>query len=75
MFGRKSTKSTVSLSVEGMTCQGCAGRLERTVKSAAPGADVQVTLEPGFIQVKGELSEAQVAELVEKAGFTPRPLS
>ncbi len=65
----------VHLEVKGMTCQGCVNAVTRVVQRKDPGADVQVTLEPGFIQVKGELSEAQVAELVEKAGFTPRPLS
>lgn len=75
VFGQKKPKSTVLLAVEGMTCQGCVGRLERTVKGAAPEAEVQVTLAPGSIRFTGELSEAEVAALVQKAGFTPHPIA
>lgn len=75
MFGPKPTQPTVFLAVSGMTCQGCAGRLERTVKGAAPEAEVEVTLEPGSIRVRGRLSEAEVAALVKKAGFTPNPVA
>lgn len=69
MFGRKKPAQTVVVGVQGMTCMGCVGRLERTVKGAAGADVVEVTLEPGRLRVTGALSTAEVIALVEKAGF------
>jgi copper chaperone CopZ len=73
MLGRKTPSKNLVLSVEGMTCMGCAGRLERTVKSAPGVESVEVTLEPGAVKVSGAVSEDELAALVVKAGFVPRP--
>ena len=66
---------TVTVAVEGMTCNGCVAKLERTLR-ADPGVDdVEVTLDPGKAIVKGSIDAARVCALVESAGYKPAAAS
>ncbi len=56
--------------VEGMSCGGCSGSVERAIKAAAPGVTVQVELEGGLVTVGGINDDALVQRAVEDAGFT-----
>ncbi|MES9899685.1 MAG: heavy-metal-associated domain-containing protein [Sedimenticola sp.] len=56
--------------VEGMSCGGCSSSVEQAIKSAAPGAGVQVELDGGLVTVDGVDDDAVVAKAVEDAGFT-----
>lgn len=56
--------------IEGMTCGGCVGALERALKVALPEAQVEVTLEPGRARIGGAHEASQVRVAVEAAGFT-----
>jgi copper chaperone CopZ len=64
--------SRLELSVDGMTCASCAARLERALAHDEAIKTVRVELEPGKAVVSGNVSEARVRELVERAGFTAR---
>jgi len=61
--------SQVVLEVQGMTCGGCVSRLERELKEASGITSATVILDPGQAIVDGELDAAQVAKLIEDAGF------
>lgn len=62
---------SMEILVEGMTCQGCSGRLQR-VLSGAEGVDsALVSLEEGKATIHGDISEASARDLISKAGFTP----
>ena len=63
--------STSSYTVRGMTCDHCASSVRAEV-AALPGvADVAVDVATGRVQVTAQapLSEAQVREAVEEAGY------
>ena len=65
----KPSDSRIVMGVDGMTCGGCVSRLEREL-SAADGIEiVSVSLEPGQAIVEGTVDDAQLAELIEAAGF------
>lgn len=71
--GRRSVADgAIELSVEGMTCNACVARLERTLTRDEEIDSVQVELEPGRALVSGKISEERVLELVERAGFSAR---
>jgi copper chaperone len=55
-------------SVIGMTCDGCASAVKKAIKSAAPGADVNVDLDAKVVSVEG-VDDAVVQKAVEGAGF------
>jgi copper chaperone len=63
---------TVTLSVQGMTCQGCVGSVTRVLK-ATPGVhDARVTLQPPQAEVTFDAARTGVAALkaaVEEAGY------
>ncbi len=65
--------AVVSLPITGMTCAGCAGRVER-VLGAVPGvlkASVNLALERADVEMRGE-SPIGLVEAVEDAGFGVR---
>lgn len=70
MFGTE----TITLSVEGMTCASCVGRVERALK-AAPGvtaADVNLATESARITTDGSAGPAALAGVLESAGYPAR---
>ena len=77
LLERRSTASssargpTVTMGVRGMTCQGCAAKLEKTLTDNANVDAADVTLQPGGVTVHGTISQPRVRELVEQAGFYP----
>ena len=72
MFGRMKTQ-TFDLRVEvgGMTCNGCVGRLQKTLVAHEEIESAQVQLEPGQAKVSGSISEKKLLELIETTGFKP----
>lgn len=60
---------SMTVTVKGMTCQGCAKSLERTAKAAAPGKDVVVEYPKGTLRIAGVDDVAVLQQIVEKAGF------
>ena len=55
--------------VNGMTCGGCVSSVTKALQLAAPGASVEVSLEPGTARVQGDHDEAVVRKAIEDAGF------
>ncbi|MCC6470197.1 MAG: heavy-metal-associated domain-containing protein [Alphaproteobacteria bacterium] len=60
----------MDLLVQGMTCEGCAGAVRRSVAKVAPDAKVKVELKAGKVQVEGKADRAAVIAAIEKAGFS-----
>jgi copper chaperone len=59
----------IAYKVTGMTCGGCARSVENAIRAVAPDAAVEVDQPKGVVTVAG-VSETQVAQAVEDAGFT-----
>lgn len=68
------TPATFELSVEGMTCASCAGRVERALSKVQGVEQARVNLasERAQVQARAGLSAAQLIEAVEKAGYQAR---
>jgi P-type Cu+ transporter len=65
---------TVRMSIEGMTCASCVGRVERAIRAVPGVADVSVNLATERAEVRfdsGNANPGAVAEAVSKAGYTP----
>jgi uncharacterized protein len=62
---------SVEVGVEGMTCQNCVARLEKTLTREEGVAAVAITLDPGRAVVRGSITLSRVRELIERAGFQP----
>ncbi len=62
---------SISFEVQGMTCQGCVAKLEKTLTGDAGVESATVTLQPGRVVIWGEISENHARKLVEQAGFQP----
>lgn len=58
-----------TVGVEGMTCGGCASRLERSLMQLDGVESVQISLEGKTATVSGPVAEDVVRAAVEKAGF------
>ncbi|WP_068313202.1 heavy metal translocating P-type ATPase [Polycladidibacter hongkongensis] len=59
--------------IDGMTCAGCATRLEKSLNAApqVTSASVNFALETAHINVKENTSPAAISALIESAGFEP----
>jgi Cu+-exporting ATPase len=70
------TVRTVDIAIGGMSCAGCASRVEKALK-AAPGVAVsEVNLALARARVSGdEMSFARAADAVQKAGYHAYPLA
>ncbi|MCM5553921.1 heavy metal translocating P-type ATPase [Pleomorphomonas sp. NRK KF1] len=66
------TEARVELTVEGMTCASCVGRVERALK-AVPGVDeAVVNLATERATIRGTAEAAALVEAVETAGYDAR---
>jgi Cu+-exporting ATPase len=69
--GYEITGDTVSLSISGMTCASCAGRVEKALKKV-PGvteASVNLTTEKAHIKSSGGVTADALIAAVRKAGY------
>ena len=57
------------LSVDGMTCNGCVGRLQKVLQRLEGVTEAVVTLEPGEAKVDGNVTVATLITAIENAGF------
>lgn len=64
--------TSLEVRVEGMTCQGCVRKLQRTLSADGRVEHSEVELEPGTARVRGDLDVTALGELVRSAGFEPR---
>ena len=67
-------QDTFSMSIEGMTCASCVGRVERAIRKVPGVADATVNLATERTEVKfanGGGQPAAVADAISKAGYTP----
>ncbi|SJZ61821.1 heavy metal translocating P-type ATPase [Novilysobacter spongiicola] len=64
----------VDLTVEGMTCASCVGRVERALRNVpgVVGATVNLATERASVEVTGDVSDAVLSEAVANAGYTVR---
>ena len=68
--------ATLELSVEGMTCASCVGRVERALK-AVPGvhsATVNLATERATLQMAGDVGADALIAAIAKAGYDAKPL-
>jgi hypothetical protein len=61
----------IEVSVQGMVCNNCVAKLEKTLKGDQQIDSAQVTLEPAQAVVRGNVSEHRVRELIRQAGYHP----
>lgn len=69
--------SAIDLSVQGMTCASCVGRVERAL-AAVPGvarASVNLATEQAHIQTASGVTDDALVQAVAKAGYEARVLS
>ena len=59
----------MELQVQGMTCDGCANAVRRSIGKVAPAARVEVELASGRVRIDGSTDAASVTRAIESAGF------
>jgi len=70
------TVRTVDLAIGGMTCAGCAARVEKALKAASGVASAEVNLAMARARISGEeVSFGRIADAVQKAGYHAYPLA
>jgi copper chaperone CopZ len=63
----------IELSVEGMTCSGCAKAVNRALSQVSGVTAVTVDLETGRARVEGPASPDTLVAAVARTGFGARP--
>ena len=64
----------ITLSVEGMSCASCVGRVERALKAVpgVTGAEVNLATETARIVTDGRIGPVALADVLDKAGYPAR---
>ncbi len=63
---------TLTVRVEGMSCQKCVGKVERALLATHGVSTCQIELEAGIATVKGQVDETRVRQAIEAAGYVTR---
>lgn len=65
---------TITLSIEGMTCASCVGRVERALKATpgVTGAEVNLATETARISTDGSPNATRLAQVLDAAGYPAR---
>jgi copper chaperone CopZ len=64
----------IELSVDGMTCGGCAARVTRVIAGLDAGAQVNVDLAAKRVRVESALAPQTLAQAVTDAGYPAKPV-
>lgn len=67
---------TITIGIDGMTCQGCVGSVQRALERVPGVLETTVSLASGEAEVSFEdsqTSRAALAQAISDAGFDPRP--
>lgn len=62
--------TVISLDIDGMTCAGCAGRVEKALKSVDGVSTAQVNLALEKASIEGSAPPETLIKAVERAGYT-----
>ena len=57
--------------VTDMTCGGCAGRIKRSIVAMDDKAYIEFELKEQTVLISGTASDAEFAEAIQDAGYTP----
>lgn len=57
--------------VTDMTCGGCAGRIKRSIVAMDDKACIEFELKERTVLISGTVSDAEFAEAIQDAGYTP----
>ena len=68
------TAATVELSIDGMTCASCVGRVERALRAVPGVSDASVNLATERATVKGSADAATLIRAVQDVGYAARPV-
>lgn len=64
----------ILLSIRGMTCGHCQGRVERVLRAVPGVVEVQVDLEAGRATVQGDVEVAALVQAADQAGYPAEPV-
>ena len=64
------THADLSMRVEGMTCDGCAAAVTRTVQRIDPRAEVRIDRASGRVAIRTGAQALAIADALTKAGYT-----
>lgn len=66
----------INFQVNDMSCGHCVSSITKAVKTADPGARVQVDLQARRVQIEpGDADAETLREAIAEAGYTPLPLA
>lgn len=68
------TAATVELSIDGMTCASCVGRVERALRAVPGVSEASVNLATERATVKGSVDAATLVRAVEAVGYAAKPV-
>jgi len=63
----------VTFRIPDMTCGHCASAIARAVASVASQARLDVSIPDKLVRITGDAAQAELAEAIREAGYTPGP--
>ncbi len=63
---------TSTFKITGMTCGGCAGRIQRALWALDADARVEISLRDRLVQVTSDASPEALADAIQNAGYAAK---
>ena len=68
-------RKELMMQVDGMTCEGCANAVRRTIQKLDPDAEVQIDLAHGRVTTRTTAQALDVAAAIDRAGYEARAMT
>ena len=65
----------IIMKVDGMTCEGCADTVRRTIEKLDPKAQVHIDLGRGQVNARTRADTLEVTDAITKAGYNATGMS
>jgi len=67
----KQDQNVLTLQVEDMTCDHCAGTIKKAIETSLPGTRVEADPASKLVSIQGSADLTAIKALVTEAGYTP----
>ena len=59
----------VTISIQGMSCGGCVGKIEKALSNRADVSAIEISLDAANAKIRGEITKDEACDIVNKLGF------
>ena len=64
-----SIEPELTLSIQGMSCGGCVGKIEKALSGRSDVSEIEINLADASAKIRGNIAKEEACDIVNKLGF------